>query len=249
MRNFVTFILFLCFSITSISAPDAQAESTYEYPELQVAPLASERLAQESKQSRGLFQYAPIQVSALSTLASGLLHAPRGHTRADGTKEDLSSGLPGLIVGGAWLTLSFVLPGVYHPYASELERIRALPSKTKREQLVRERAAEEAIDAAARIEKRLAWISALSNLTVNLILLDRSDKNDGVSTGISAAAAVAALSPLVFKSRAIQVARDQENYKRRIYGPLTSISPGALFGASHSRSASFFPGLTLQLSF
>lgn len=246
MRNLRTFILFLSLATSSLPA---RADSTYEYPELQVTPLASERLAQEAKQEGGLFQHAPLQISAIATLASGIFHTPRTNTLPDGLTEKRSSGAPAFIVGGAWLALSFALPSLYSPYESELARVRAMPSKTKREQLARERAAEEAIQGAARTAKRLAWLSALSNFGINALLVAQTDKSDGMSVGVSAAAAAAAFAPLVFRSRWIQVARDQESYKRRIYGPVTSLAPGAIVTASSSRGAAFLPGVTLQIGF
>jgi hypothetical protein len=247
MRNLGTFIFFLCFALSSTRT---LADGAYEYPELQVTPLASDRLAQEAKndQNAGILQHASLQISALATLASGILHSPKTRTLDDGTLENRSSGMPAYIVGGVWLAVSLALPTLYNPYEAELVKIRAMPAKSKREILARERMAEEAIQGAARTAKRLAWISTVTNFGVNVMLAAQT-KSEGLPLGTHITAAVFSFAPLVFPSRWIQVARDQEDYKRRIYGPVTSLSPGAVLSASNSRSAAFLPGVTLRIGF
>ena len=117
---------------------------------------------------------------------------------------------------------------------------------SQREQLARERVAEEAIENAARIAKRLRWLSVLSNLATAGYLAGNAQDGSLAKT-VDVVALGLAFTPVIFPSRWIQVARAQEDYKKKIFGPITQITPSTIWVRTSVASAS--PALGLQLRF
>jgi hypothetical protein len=196
----------------------AAQEEHFDYPELSVVPRASDRIQMEAdKEDESRWTtFLPLQVSALATLGSGI---------ASLQARDRSYGLSGVGVGAGWLAITTILSLSYRPYTSALNE---LPTKkgTVREQLTRERAAEEEIQRIASLGEKLKWISVLTELGASFYMLSSDDpsltsSNSMISPKtIAAASAVLALTPLFFRFHWSEVRSQQAEYKKKIYGPV-----------------------------
>jgi hypothetical protein len=228
-------------AVVSLTVP-ARAADTFEYPELMVAPRASERREMEARteaESRWS-RLAPLQVSALATLAAGIAQSGGVDARNDPGKR---SPIAGIAVGGGWLAATLILSATYRPYESGSAEIKALPKGSPREQLVRERMAEESLERAASLGKRLKWISAATNLGAGIYMM--SNAQDGTFAKTADAVAMAlSLTPLIFPMRWELVACEQNEYKKKIYAPIAAA--GALVEPLTGRPA---PGLAISFSF
>lgn len=232
-------LIFSFWNSARVLAADAPSAS-FDYPELAVTPRASERLDFEAKKEmeRRFTPYLPIQISALTTLTAGIAQSSGADLADD---PDQLSKWAGIGVGGGWLAVTLAMALSEPGYVSASREVSALPKGSKREQLIRERLAEEALEKQGRLGCRLKWISFATNAAANVYMLAQSESGsfarvaDGVALLVSAA-------PLVFTSHWEQIAREQADYKKRIYGPVASIGTGAVAGR-------LAPMLTLSLSF
>lgn len=214
---------------------DSLDESKLNYPELEVTPRASERLEIEAKNERNARwgTHIPIQFSALATV-----YASSSVTYKDGAsaqeKDDYTSAKNMAFgVGAGWLALTGVLSALYTPYYSGLKEISKLPAKTQREQLTRERLAEEALYAPASLAWKLKWFSVATNFWANAQLLRNADPDSRITIGLGV---VASLAPLLFDYRWSQVATQHREYKKKIYGPLAGMILLPVEGGSPSQS-------------
>ncbi len=224
---------------------------TFHYPELLVTPRASARLETEAKRETKTrwSTHLPLQASALTTLFAGTMQLSNKNPVKD---PDGYSGITGVATGAGWLAITLWLSASHEPYADGASEISAMPHKSDREELARERAAEESIHRAAALGQKLRWLSVISNVAASTYMLSNS-VNQSFSRTVDAAALVMAFTPLVFPNHWTVVAEEQQNYKKRIYGPITEISGGAALLADTRRSApgaAFASGLTpgVQLS-
>lgn len=212
----------------------------YSYPELSVSPRASERLRIEESENSSWLIHAPLQVSAITTLAAGL----NSSSIKDG-KSDKSAFTAATAVGAGWFGVSLWMQLYYKPYYLGLNSIKRIPNKTPREQLIYERMAEEHINNAAALARKIKWLSFVTNLGTNVWVLSESESGStGKNLGIIGA--VAAFGPLLFPYRWESVAEEQKNYKKKIFGPITMnttllSAPGEL--------NSFIPGMMATTSF
>lgn len=231
-------------STSGSSSSDVHA---MEYPELQVTPRASERLAMEAKDEDAgkLTKMLPFQISALATTMSGLLYAAnRNHQRDPAGFYTW----PAVGVGVAWLATSTLISLNYRPYTKATEKVSALPKQSKRDQLIAERIAEEELFAASTTMKRLTWISAITNIAANaLIIVNADGTNAGLMTVTGGLGALLSLTPLVFKSHYIKVGALHQDYKKKIYGTF-SLAPSMLREPGYA-SVKFAPGLELAYRF
>jgi hypothetical protein len=230
--------IFRYFLITSLFTSTLAASSdSYQYPELQVRPLASQRVKMQAKKEgdRGLLFQPVMQVSAIATLTAGLLQYGNVDEHKD---EDKRSPLIGTVVGASWLGINYFVGQKLKVYRSTLEEINKLPAKTNEDKLIRERIAEEGIRRAAKLSKRMKWLSVLTNVGANAYMLDKAEK-DSSSEIFNAVSLAASLGPLLFSTEWEDIAKDQKKYKKRIYGPILTSSvfkvgrkdyaPGLLF--------------------
>ncbi|MEK6578626.1 MAG: hypothetical protein AABZ55_05315 [Bdellovibrionota bacterium] len=219
----------------------AGGKDDFSYPELLVTPRASQRLDIESKNesSRNLSSQFPFLVSGAITLTSGLLQFSGKDPNRD---RQGSTPIIGVGVGAAWLVGGFLLSG-YRPYTRAVEQISPMPGKTDREQLIRERYAEEAIERASGLGQRLKWISFATNLLA-CAAITGSAQSDALSKPMAGVGVATAFLPLLFPPQWIDVADQQREYKKKIYGPVASA--GFLGGTS---SVAPVPGLLLSFSF
>ena len=218
------------------------AQEGLEYPELLSAPRATERVRQEAAHEHHTrwFTHWPVQVSALATIAASAVHKDK--PGADDSYADVA----GYAVGGGWLLTTGLLSAFYQPYRSAYNATANLPTRTVREQVVRERLAESHIDQAADLGVRLQWISAATNLAASVYL---TVKSEGGSTSqvIGGVSSLLSLTPLLFSYRWSRVSSEQQSYKKKIYGPLTDL--GASPQVYASRAGTMAYGFGLAASF
>lgn len=211
------FVLTAILSVSSaLAAPAPQqavpAQKEWDYPELMVTPRASDRIEREAKlEARRQFQYYwPIQVPAMATLASAALMLGGTDTKKDPDKQ---AALTGFGVGGGWLLATWLLSSQYRPYGSGVEEISALPKGSPREQLARERAAEEAIEEASRLGTRLRWLSLITNLGASASMASNAESKSMAQIGDVISMALA-FTPVIFTPRWNRLAREQQDYKK-----------------------------------
>jgi hypothetical protein len=213
-------------AVLSSSAVGAETQATeWEYPELSVSPRASERLEREAvlEKSKGSSRHWAVQLSAATTLAGGVLQFAQPDSRRDPDKQAAWTGVG---VGGAWLIATWLLGSHYTPYTSDSAEVAAIPAKSMREQLVRERTSEQAIENAARMGTRLKWMSFLSNGFASGYMLSKA-RDDSAAKVVALGSLITSLTPLVFPYHWNDVAYQQQDYKKRIFGPIAvfSVSP------------------------
>lgn len=220
----------------------------YEYPELLVTPRASERLsleAQREEQTRWL-NYLPMQTSAAVTLIAAIAQSGSPDLGKDpGNKAPIA----GIAVSAGWITTTLLLSALYQPYQSATHDLVASSGKSSstREQLTRERLSEEAIDSAARLSRRLAWISLATELGASAYMISKA-RSGTFSLVADAVAMAVAFAPFVFPSRAQYVADDQRDYKKRIYAPVAGMSLIPRI-SSDGRPLELVPTLQLSMGF
>ena len=214
----------------------------YDYPELSIVPRATDRLKFEASREpqRKWNPYFPMQVAGLSTILSGI-------ASYDAKNSGIYIG--GIGIGGAWLLLTTLMAVNYTPYLSAHNDIARLPKGTIREQLTRERAADEQIRSIASLGEKLRWLSVASNLGMSVAMAAQSynEPLTGIATtrrGFQAASIVLAFAPLLFRPYWKDVAEEQGEYKKRIYAPVANLD--LLFD---SGTRTYVPGLHLALSF
>ncbi len=245
MRTLKIMIAGLVATSAALGAPaqtqPAAQQKDWDYPELLVTPKASDRIEREAKlESRGQFRYYwPIQVPAMATLAASALMFGSTDARKDPDKQ---AALTGMGVGGGWLVATWLLSSQYRPYAGGVEEIAALPKGTPREQLARERAAEEAIEEAARLGTRLRWLSLLTNLGASAYMATNAESKSAAQIGDVVSMALA-FTPVIFTPRWNRISREQQDYKKRIFSPLASTT------LIRTSASSVSPALALTWSF
>lgn len=234
------FRIVLLFSSILLSSLATAQDITY--PELHVTPRASDRvklMAEEEKQN-GLFFQMPFQISAASTLVAGLLQFGNVDEKSD---PDKKSPLAGIIVGAGWLGINYYLGHHYNVYQNTQGDVSKISGNSMRDQLTRERFAEEGMSQAARLGRKLKWMSVLSNVAANTYMISNT-KKDSLSEVVNGVAILAALGPLFFETSWESAWRDQQNYKKKIYGPVVSVSSGVF-----SVGQNIAPGLGLNFKF
>jgi hypothetical protein len=216
----------------------------YEYPELVVAPRSSDRVQSEAdkEMDRKGGVWLPFQTSALATFMAGF---------ASFRPNSPAPAYSGIAVGGVWIIASSILSMSYRPYQSAWQEVAPMPKGSMRDQLARERAAEEAIRSAARLGSKLKWASTISNLGASVFMLGSSSGEDwpssmkkNMSLTFSAVSAGLSLLPFIFRPYWQDVHEQQMDYKKRIYGP---VATGTLFFDSGTRS--YIPGVALSFAF
>jgi len=240
------------------------AKDELTYPELEVVPLASERLKMEEKKE-GLAFYRELQISAAATLLAGIYQIghyenvntetssdPLAPSPDDGWDEKLAenqaSPLVGMAVGGGWLAATFLLNKFFTPYSDGLAAIAPYADGEKkgmsrRQILLRERLAEESINRASSFSTRLVWTSVITNAAANIYMASHAREGTAAAL-IDATAAILAFTPLLFPTRWSIVAGEHQNYKKRIYAPISSSAT-----LLNDGQGGLVPGIMLAFSF
>lgn len=189
------------------------------YPELNVVPRASKRVYLEAKDEAGSAwtYHLPVQLASLTTLTAALMS---DKDSIDLTKdEDQLSPKVAMLVSGVWLGLTSYAALAYRPYRETYGKLKGLSGKSKRDQLLKERMAEEEINSLRRLGKRIRWASAISNMVV-ASNLESNLKDDTDAKVVAGLAQVVSLTSLFFTYRWEDVADEQEAYKKKIFGPV-----------------------------
>ena len=196
-----------------------------EYPELMVQPLASERLAMEAKDevANKWKAFWPFQFSALSTMVASFAADGEYETDADSDRRQSLDDSVQLaqIVGGSFLVGTLAISAFYSPYKRCLDKLPR--GNSKRQRLTRERLAEEALYGASSFGWKITTLSVVANLGASIFMASNVNDDNRVYPIFAAAAS---LTPLLFRSRWIQVSKLHRKYKKRIYGPLSSLQMG-----------------------
>jgi len=230
--------------VDRLKGADINFISSLDYPELQVVPRASERLAMESplEKDLGLAMFWPFQLSGLATMATGLLM--NGKVKEDASEQEkkdasfASTAATG--IGVAWIGLTYYLLA-QEPYGNELNKIRKYKGTDKKTDLLRERIAEEALQKPAELIRTLTWISVVSNLGASLNLMGRSTPDNNLYPAIGA---MAAFLPMIFRSRYVDNYEKHLEYKRKIYAPIVSTSI-----SQSTRGSEYVPQLLMTWNF
>lgn len=194
--------------------------TTYDYPELNVTPRASERvkmLAIDEQKNPYKAHYSLILASA-TTLTAGIQQAKD----VDITKDpDKASGKVATVVGATWFLTGLALGKFYDPYRSGFREASKIKGEDKRSQLLRERLSEEAMDEAASLGRKITWLSSITMLGSNAYVLSKA-KEESTARSVASIGALVSLAPLIFPYKWIKTAEDHKEYKKKIYSPIVS---------------------------
>lgn len=233
MQKIITTTLLICIFNFSLITKAQQAKETdteavlledlkaLDYPELQVVPRASERLAIESIaiKDKGILMLFPYVASSVSTLATGVLVG--SNLRSDISVKDRDDAevnarlATGLGLGGLGLAFWYTYSDSYGAVSAQ---IRGLKSKDRRTELLKERLAEEAFEKSAQQISQWKWVFVGLNLVANAQLTGKSKADNNAAPTLGMAAA---LLPLFISTSYETNYYKQLEYKRRIYVPLT----------------------------
>lgn len=219
--NKIIILSTLIIFISSTAFSQDNLFSNLEYPELQVAPRATERLAQlaEMENRNGPLLEWTMWTSGLATLSAGLKHrgAYKDLNPTEGQKRDSDyASTAGIIVGGSWITLGTYM-GFKRWSTARLMEVKKVPAKDKRGELARERMAEEALEFAANTTTTLETISVWTNLATSLYITSYASEENRVYGLI---AATTAFLPWFFPNPYTIGYRKHREYKKKIYAPL-----------------------------
>jgi len=223
----------------SVFASDSEQ---FDYPELSVVPRASMRLETEARgeSERQWTTFLPVQVSALSTLVAGFVSFDSSNS---------SPSYVGIGTGASVLAISTILSMTYHPYTSAMSTEGKSTLKgTVRDQLTRERTAEEEIKRIASLGEKIRWISFASNLGASVYMLakngDNGTQKNYTAQGFAIGSAIASLAPVIFRFYWSEVRDSQEEYKKRIFAPVANAT---FFTDPVTQKA--VPGMSLSVNF
>jgi hypothetical protein len=224
----------------------AQATNDFEYPELLVSPKASERLTMEAKSepSKAWTTHIPVQLSALSTLAAGAMAYNSSSRKEDDTEGPKYAGMAAMGIGAGWLLITGTMSAMYAPYRTGLAAIKEVGGSTKREQLTKERIAEEYLEKPASLGWKLNLLSNITNLAACGYAISATESmTANVVAGI---AALLSFGPWMFSYHWQDVADRHSDYKKKIYGPISG--PTILF-KEEAKRAKPVPGIASAVYF
>lgn len=240
LKSFSTRLLLL--SLYCGPSLSLHAAKDLAYPELMVTPRASTRLHMEARKevSQQWSTQLPFQISSVSTLITGLVQT----SNIDKTKDsDNYSAYTGIIAGGLLTAANYYYASHYKAFTRSYREIHKLPKKTRREQLIRERLAEERINKIAATYKKLKWISFGTNLGASAYMFSKA-KSGTLSKPLAIYSALAAITPLLFSTKYEDVAKEQKAYKKKIYAPVVSTT--LLYDKAQRK---YLPGAMVSMQF
>ena len=238
---------FVSLSILTLGAQSFAAESGFEYPELSVVPRASDRIDIESTRDRdlGWKTQTPFLIPATANFLAGASLLVTGTKSSIDSFDTTSKTAPyvGMGVGLAWWALTFSVLDHQDIYGNAVSEVSKLPGKTQREQLTRERRAEEAIYQAGSLSRKIKWISFASNFLSSGFMV-ASAQNSTASKAIAVGSMITAFYPLIFNQRWETTESFHRDYKKRIYAPVASATL-----LPNPSGSSYSPGISLALKF
>lgn len=243
--------------VCNVWGTQSWAAQEFDYPELSVTPRASDRLEMEAAkaESQKWSTHLNLQVPAAMTFMSGLWIAlnptsKKFYYNSNGTGVNTTANYEGeyaqwagLVVGSAWMAVTLGMNLFYQPYVSANKEISAMPKKSQREQLTRERLAEETIHSAGSLVRKLKWLSFFTNLGTNAYMASQTT-NGSLAQILCGVSAAAAITPLLFSHPWAEISNAQGDYKKRIYAPVAS----AGFIPDYA-AGSLAPGMSLSFFF
>jgi hypothetical protein len=216
-----------------------------DYPELQVVPRATDRLAMETQNEKeyGWVAFWPYQVSSIATILAG--NRLRGNYKAEFTsdqerRDSDNIGMTAMAVGIGGLGLSIYLIKS-DLYGDSYKRIKAMKVTDKRSELLRERLAEEALEKPAHLINMLTTVSVTLNGLANVAVASQANAD---VRAYAAVGLVASFLPWMFSNRYVDNWNKQLEYKRKIYTPFIGFD-----WQYHKDSREFTPQLSAHWSF
>lgn len=203
---------------------DLDLFKSIDYPELQVVPRASERLLLEASEEKDSW-VSPlwtIQVSALATLIAAVGSSGEYNTNKDGQTTDVMKEEHDMaistayIVGGGWLLGSWYFNREFS-YQDATKRLKKITGKDKKSELMRERMAEEALEAPANLVRTLNRLSVISNFLAASYVAAQTSQTQPSYAGFAVGLSIL---PWIFENRYVSVWEKHQEYKRKIYAPL-----------------------------
>ncbi len=198
---------------------NARAKEGYQYPELLVVPKASQEIAQNAatENKTRYSTHVLLQAPAFLTLTAGLMATSMK------SSEGKDASLIATSVGAGWLLGTWAMSAYYTPYRNAQQELSSMPEKTLEQTLAKERRAEEGLYAPAYIMRRVQYIAAVTNFAAAIGVATVEEENTKAQA-VALVAAAAAFLPIVFDHPWIAHYDQQQDYKKRIYGPLTQVT-------------------------
>lgn len=197
-----------------------------DYPELQVVPRASERLKMEAKdEDSGWFvTHWTIEVAGLATAFTGFQgKSELRESLTEAQKSDAASvATLTQAVGLGWFAAGIIL-GLQRPYRAGMNSIAKVSGKDERSVLLRERLAEEALEKPTRYIRPIQVAAVVTNLGMNFLMGSYMTDKGRLTAGV---AATLSLLPFMIEDATILTWDKHREYKKKIYGPLSSTSFG-----------------------
>lgn len=231
MKTLISVLLLLSF-IRIAHAQTAPATSgsadellkSLDYPELQVVPSASDRLAMEAEGEKANWLYInwPVTLSSATTLmAANMVKGNYGKNVVTAEDQSRAENIVQVaqILGAGGLVLGLGLP-VISSYGAGLAKVRAIKGNDRRAQLLRERLSEEVLERQAHYANLVRWASSSANLAISLAMMERADENQ---SKFAALAALASVVPMVLRPSQVVSYEKHQEYKRKIYSPVTDL--------------------------
>ena len=222
------------------------ASEGFPYPELEVTPLASQRLKMEAQQENdaAYSNYRAIQAAASATMIAGILSLNDESPVQDDNGRDMSywAGVVGISSGGAWLGLTTWLSMSYRPQRGGYQQVKRLPKNGAKKRLARERLAEEQLQANATFARRLDRVAAVTNFLAAGFIVGSTENLTTQLVGVGAIAL--SFAPLAIDGSYIKAYDHHEQYKKRIYGPIAQST--ILWDHANQRA---MPGIQLGIRF
>ncbi len=207
--------------VTPSWADDSKPFENLDYPELQVVPRATERLAQLAQleqESAFLNQWTLLASGAMTLLAGTQSKGKYKENPSNQEKKDadlaanLATG-----IGAGWVVVGSYL-AFKKPAANGLSGVRKMSTKDRRADLARERWAEEAMESASNLQTTLSNMAVVTNLAASVLLTSQASDDQTRTYGLLAA--TTSLLPWVFPSIYNVSYKKHLEYKRKIYAPL-----------------------------
>ncbi|MEZ4741191.1 MAG: hypothetical protein R3B45_01890 [Bdellovibrionota bacterium] len=222
------FIVFLnVFGIISLLTIDINSlyaqQGKREYPELLVTPSATSRLEREAleEEASARYNFFAIQASSLLLFTAGVLAINDERLPSQGDQDIPMAKWAGTIAissAAGIFALTTSMSYLYRPYQTGWSKVEKLPTETKRENISRERTAEETLRNAFYLSKKLKWIAVIINASMSAFIVNSSE--DNLTRVVGAAAGVGSILPMIFTSNLEQTYEQHQMYKNRIYGPV-----------------------------
>jgi len=229
------------------SAPSALSTEeifkSLDYPELQVVPRASDRLQMEAQyeSEKKYWVHWPIVLPSVANIFLGMSAKGDydvGATQSEKDEADLYA-TSALAIGSFWVgTTAFI--SWSRPYRTGLNAVRKNRDSDKRGDLYRERLAEESLEKNAKTMQTLVRLSIVSNFLATAAVASSLD----VSEAQLAITALLAFTPWIFEHRYIGTWDKHQEYKRKIYTPISSVN------LKHDYlSKNYYPQVSLRWDF